>query len=167
MTFLTLSSIRTLDAYYASAMGGTALFNTTSGEINIGNTGGVVAALVNPPGSGVNLYIDSFEVGATIAGRFRRWRTGTLSNLPAEISILNSGAGANVSKAKFYGAATISGTGGLMGKTTFVQASESHMTCLLGTRILKPGENFYWTFTPNTNATSICAVDPSWWELPI
>ena len=161
-----LVDVRDLEQYYAADAGGNVLFNVTSGEVNLANTGVVVAALVNPVNSQVNCYIDLIELGATIAGRFRRFRNGTLT-LPTPIDELNAGGGTNRSTSKFYAAGSLAASAGTVGKTIFVAASSSHTSQLMGTRILKPGQNFYWTFTPNSTATSTAAIDVSWWELAI
>lgn len=161
-------------AYYASSAGGRIAFNITTGIVPLANNSDeqALALLVNPTGSGYDLYLDLGEFGCSINATFRRYRASTLSNLSlSPITANNMGGGSGSSVARMYIGGTspaYTRTGGTVAKTAHIAAYQQYLTNLGGRSILRPGSHLVWTIDgpSGNNANFTGSVYFEYWELP-
>lgn len=159
--------------YYASLAGGRLAYNITTGIVPLANNSNEqpLALLVNPIGSGQDIYLDLGEFGCSINATFRRYRSATLSNLSSPISANNMGGGAGSSVAQMYiggTSPTYTRTGGSVAKTAHIAAYQQYLTNLGGRVILRPGSHLVWTIDgpSGNNANFTGSVYFEYWELP-
>jgi len=159
-------------SFYATAAGGRVAFNITTGLLAVGNSGeSTLAALVNPSGSGNDIFIDVGEFGSSLNATFRRYRNSTITPTGTAISGNNMGGGSATSVAQMYvggTGATFTRTGGNVSKTAHIAAYQQYLTEIKGRSILRPGQSLSWTITPPSgNLNNFTAsVYFEYWELP-
>ena len=161
-TFMVTQSI---EQYYASTAGGNVLFDATTGEQSLSNSGGAVALLRNPSGSGVDMYIARLNYGTNGNGVFRRYRGPTVTNVGTAVTPGNRGGGSNTPSGLFYTLPnlTVSAAGNLR-RTSYVGAYSESRNDHIGNLILRPGQDFYWTYTPAAAQSNTATVEVVWWE---
>jgi hypothetical protein len=151
--------------YYASFAGGNKSYNATPGAVDVAGTGGNVCVFINPAASGVDLYIQRLVLSSDNAGRYERYRQGTLGTPGTPAVGVNRGGNGTTGIGKVYPPAQLTATGGNISMVTYVPASATSSDAVDGTLILRPGQNLYWRYLPNGNIASKCAVEVVWWEL--
>lgn len=157
-----------LITHYATAAGGRRSFNITSGIVSIGSSGEQpVAALVNPTGSGKDMFLDLGEFGSSLNATFRRYRNPTLSGLSSPISGVNMGGGSTASAAQMYVPGTYTRTGGTVSKTAHIAAYQQYLTNIRGRTVLRPGQSIAWTITNASGGISgfTASIYFEYWEL--
>jgi hypothetical protein len=155
--------------YFSTAAGGTKAFNVTSGLLTITSSGEQpLAAFVNPADSGVDVFIDIGEFGASANTTFRRYRGSTLSSLSNAITPSNMGGGANTAGSRLYTPPNYTRTSGTVTKTAHIAAFQQYVTEIKGRTRLKPGQSIAWTITgPGGLGGSMTAtVYLEFWEAP-
>jgi hypothetical protein len=167
-------------AYYASAAGGRVAYNITTQLVTFTTNGEQpLAALVNPTGSGMDIYLDMGEFGSSLNTAFRRYRNATITATGTPLTGSNTGGGSGTSVARMYtgGAGlapgstpTFTRSGGTIAKTAHIAAFQQYKTDIGGRVVLRPGQNLSWTITTTTNVTAANPMTASvffeYWELP-
>lgn len=133
-------------AYYATVAGGRVAFNITTGIVSLSGAGEQqLAAVVNPTGSGKDMYLDFGEFGSSANTTFRRYRNATITNGTNPISAANMGGGSATSVAILYTGSNYTRTGGTVAKTAHIAAYQQYLTQIQGKTILRPGNSMAWT----------------------
>lgn len=157
-------------AYYASAAGGRLAFNITTGILSFTLSSEVVlAALINPSGSGKDMILDIGEFGASSNTTFKRYRNSTITPTGAAISGSNMGGGAATSVAQMYvgGAApTFTRSGGTVSKTAHIAGYQQYFAYIRGRSVLRPGQSLAWTIQGLQVGTFTASVYFEYYELP-
>ncbi len=158
-------------AYWASVIGGRLAFNITTGIITISGTGEhELAALVNPAGSGKDIYLDLGEFGASANTTFRRYRNATITPTASGNAGVNTGGGTATSVARMYPNGTYTrGTGagaGTVAKTAHIAAFQQYVTELKGRSVLRPGNVLAWTIQGSSalGSSLTCSIFFEYWE---
>lgn len=132
--------------YYASADGGKRAFNITSRIVQIAGEGEQeLAALVNPEGSGKDIYLDLGEFQCSTNTEFTRWRGSTLTFTAAPFEGTNMGGGETASVARMYPAGTYTAENGQIAKTAHIGAYIPYFANIGGRTVLRPGQSLRWT----------------------
>lgn len=153
-------------AYAATSAGGRVAFNISTGVVALSALSGelALAALVNPTGSGKDIFIDMGEFGSTVNCLFKRYRGGTLSALSSPISGFNMSGGSATSVAQFYVAPNFTRTGGTVAKIAHVGAYNTYFAWLRGRTVLRPGNSLAWTITPPVISAFSASIYFEYWE---
>lgn len=155
-------------AWYASPAGGRRRFNVSSNYVPFSsNKETAIAALINPPNSGVDLYFDVGEFGSSVNTRFRRYGGVNITVTGDGIVPANAGGGSQQSKARMYTAPNISFTGGTVRKTAYISGFSQYITTIAGGVVVRPGGAMVWTIVPvgNNNVSGEASVFLEWVEL--
>jgi hypothetical protein len=174
-----IGATQSLMQHYATTPGGNTSYNSSIDVLNQASTGELpVCAFVNPAGSGMDVFIDTYELNASATATWRRYRNATLTGLgTAQDNVNRGGDSTKTAVARLYrgagsttqtATAQFTRTGGVLGKAGFVAANVPKIVELHGGVRLRPGQS--WTFTAvgpgglggNYNQTFF--ID--WWELP-
>ena len=158
----------TSSQYYSSKSGGQRSFNATAGIVSIGSTATLATLLINPVGSGVDIYIHRVVLASLAAGNFMRYRGGsyTIGASAVAAKSLNRSKGTTAAMGKVYGNTNVTVAGGDMGMVIFNAAHGSYPDDINGTVILPPGDFVYWMFVATGNNATQTAIEVVWWELP-
>jgi hypothetical protein len=154
--------------HYASADGGRRAFNATTGIVSItaGSSESLLAALVNPTGSGYDMHLDLGEFGSSANTTFRRYRNSTLSSLANPISPSNMGGGSATSVAQMYIPPNFARTGGTVSKTAHIAAYQQYFAYIKGRSVLRPGQSLSWTIQQISGGAFTASVYFEFWEIP-
>jgi len=152
----------------ASADGGRRAFNITTGIVSIGAGTGesLLAALVNPTGSGYDMHLDLGEFGSSTNTTFRRYRNSTLSSLTSPISANNMGGGSATSVAQMYIPPNFARSGGTVSKTAHIAAYQQYFAHIRGRSVLRPGQSLSWTIQQVSGGAFTASVYFEFWEIP-
>lgn len=148
-------------SYYATAEGGRTAFNLSTGivQVQANTTDGRLAALVNPVGSGEDVYLDTGEFGSSANTTFKRWRGASFAPIANATSIapINMGGGPATSALRFYIGGTTpqyTATGGQVSKTAHIAAFQQYLTYINGRTVLRPGSVATWTISTPSGLSS-------------
>lgn len=144
-------------------------FNITSGVLAIASSGEqLLAALVNPAGSGRDAYLDLGEFGASADTTFRRYRNRTLTNLSNPISPNSMTASTNASVVRMYVPPNFSATNGTVVKTAHIASYQPYLTHMRGRAKISPGSSLTWTIVGpgGMEASMTASVYFEYWERP-
>lgn len=173
----TVLDTRELFQYLCSAAGRRVGFNATTDGVSLATatagTQSLFAVFSNPSTSTVDATIYKIEFGSNVPGRVRRFRNGAIT-IPTGQNprpSINRAGGLAVAQSMLYGRETIltvttQATGGTVTKLVYLNGASDDPDLVNGTLTVRPGENLYWTFTPNANpsATSDVALNLIWAE---
>lgn len=155
-------------AFFALAQGANRAFNTTSGIVSVASGSGEqeLAAIQNPTGSGVDVYLDMGEFGSSHNTTFRRLRGATLSATTTFNSGVNMGGGSRTSSLRMYPGGNYTRTGGTVSKTAHIAAYHQYFTKIGGRVVLRPGQVAAWTIQQQSGSAFTASVYFEYWELP-
>lgn len=154
--------------YFASLAGGRVAFGIPSNSIAIDATGEQrLAALVNPAGSGKDIYIDSVEFGSSLNSILRQYAGTALGGLGASILANNLGGGSPASVGRLYAGASFVRTGGTVSRAGHIASYQQHQTDLKGGTVIRPGQNIVWTIQNASGGISgfTASIYLEYWEL--